>query len=83
MVALAHPYGVVTETTFASVAVLEKPVFWGNHDIQIIILVSLNDKDINLERFFKLTSAFMLDRAKPRKLIAEPTYENLLDLLND
>ncbi len=83
MVALAHPYGVVTETTFASVAVLEKPVFWGNHDIQIIILVSLNDKDINFERFFKLTSAFMLDRAKPRKLIAEPTYENLLDLLND
>ena len=83
IVALAHPYGVVTSSTFASVAVLDKPIFWGNHNIQIIILISLSENDINLESFFNFTSMFMLDRIKPKKLINDPTYENLIDLLND
>lgn len=83
MVALAHPYGVVTSTTFASVAILDKPIFWGNHNIQIIILISLSEDDINLESFFNFTSMFMLDRKKPKKLINEPTYENLINLLNE
>lgn len=83
LVALAHPFGVVTSTTFASVAILDKPIFWGNHNVQIVILISVSEEDLNLESFFDHTSIFMLDRNKSKKLVNQPTYDKLIDLLNE
>ena len=82
--ALAHPFGVVTEQTFAAVGILKNPVNWGKKMIRIVILISMADQvDDYLEEFYQKTSRFMLDRSKPKKLLANPTYDKLLELLKD
>ena len=83
-VALAHPYEVYTEKTFAAVGILKKPVFWGNHDVQIILLISVSQQNQSeLIDFYQKTSVFMLDRSRPKKLLQDPTFENLIKLLTD
>ena len=84
LVALAHPYGITTAETFAAVGILEAPVSWGNHAIRIVILISIADHSDNyLEEFYRKTSQFMLDRSKPKKLLAHPVYEELINLLEE
>lgn len=83
-VALAHPFEVYTEKTFAAVGILKKPVFWGNHDIQIILLISVSQQNQSeLMEFYKKTSVFMLDRSRPKKLLQDPTFDNLIRLLTE
>lgn len=82
MVALAHPYGLSTVDTFVAVGILDEPVFWGKNDIQIIFLVSVNDeKEEGLSDMYRQIGVFMLDRQKPKKLIADPTFDNFISLL--
>lgn len=83
-VALAHPYGLKTSYTFVSVGVLEKPVFWGNHFIQIIILISVSDDlDKEMQELYKAISKLILDKRKTHKLLDNPSYENLIRLLGE
>lgn len=82
MVAMPHPYGLVTEESFVSVCVLEKPVFWNSHDVQVIILISLSDeKEGNWDTFFELLSEFIMNRKKVKELIAEPSYQKFIQLM--
>lgn len=84
MVALAHPYQLFTEETFASVGILKQPVFWGNHDIQIIILISVSEGvHDELTEFYRCTSAFMLDRSSAKKLLKNPEYVCFRELISE
>lgn len=81
-VALAHPYLVSTADTFASVMVLDGPVFWGNKDVEIVILISVSPGvHDELEAFYQSTSLFMLDKNRPRKLLKNPSYDNFISLV--
>lgn len=80
VVAMPHPYGQVTKESFAAVCILEEPVFWGNHHVQVIILVSLSDQeDKDRSEFFERTSEFIMNRQKVRNVIENPTYENFIE----
>lgn len=81
-VAMPHPYGLVTEESFVSVCVLEEPVYWNSHPVQVIILISLSDeKEGNWDSFFELLSEFIMNKKKVRELIAEPSYRKFIELL--
>lgn len=84
LIALAHPYGLVTSKSFAAVAILKDNVDWGNHKIKIVLLISIADgKDDFLEEFYRKTSKFMLNPEKAKKLISDPTYERFIALLEE
>lgn len=81
-VAMPHPYGLVTEESFAAICVLEKPVFWNTHEVQVIILISLSDeKEENWDSFFSSLSEFIMNKKKVRELIAEPSYRKFTELM--
>ena len=61
---------------------LEKPVFWNTHEVQVIILISLSDeKEENWDSFFSSLSEFIMNKKKVRELIAEPSYRKFTELM--
>ena len=40
-IAIPHPYRPMTETTFVSVGILEKPVWWHHYEVQILSLIHI------------------------------------------
>ncbi len=82
IVALPHPLDNNTEVTFASACVLKKPVFWGNKNISIVLLISISENhNENLDEFYQITSEFLLNNTKAKKLLKLPTFDNLVNLL--
>ena len=82
LVAIPHPCRIMGTEKFVSVAVLEQPVWWGHHDVQVILLVSLEQDDPDAERFFEIVSDFMGSPHAVKKLIRTPTYQTLTEVLN-
>ena len=81
-VSMPHPFERVTDETFVSVGILKEPVFWGKNDISIILLLSIAKSNTNnLEKFYCLTSEFMLNHQKVKRLMKNPTYQMLIELL--
>lgn len=82
LVALPHPYKIMTEDTFVTVAVLEKPILWKQHMVQVVFMVSIGSKeDEHLEQFYQRTTGIFFKEAAIKSLIAEPTFERLLVIL--
>ena len=53
MIAIPHPLAPVSDDTFASVAILEKPIKWdGIHDVQMVILVSIEKNNPSAQQFW-------------------------------
>ena len=38
-VAIPHPYKVVSDDIFVTVAILEEPLWWGNNEVQVVFLI--------------------------------------------
>lgn len=81
-VALAHPYGLNTDFAFVSVGILDKPIFWGNRDVQIVILISVNSEiEKDMQDLYKKTSQLILDKNKIQRLLLHQNYETLISIL--
>lgn len=84
LVAIPHPFEVMTKNTFVYVAALPKPVFWHKNKVQVIFLVSISDKkDADLQKFYQYTVDFLLNENNVKKLIENKTFENLIFLLKN
>lgn len=84
LVAIPHPFDILTEKTFVYVAVLEKPIIWYKNNVQVIFLVSIsNKKDDNLQKFYQYTVDFLLNEESVMKLIENKTFDNLMYLLKN
>lgn len=82
LVAMPHPYQVMTEETFVYVAVLERQMLWNKRNVQVVFLVSVGAKnDPNLQKFYEATTQVLLDEEKIRKLIVEKNFNTLIELL--
>ena len=81
-VAVPHPTNLTTEEDIVAVAVLEKPVFWGRHNIQVLFcaFLSLNDEEPT-QLFYEVTSHLISDRKMIDQLIHDPSYSMLIGLL--
>lgn len=81
-VALPHPKTICTDRNIVVVAVLNKPVLWGNDEVQIIILTSLsNNFNEESDEFIETTSEFMMDIEKINYLAEHPDFNIFMDLL--
>ena len=80
LVAIPHPCKIMGTEKFVSVAVLDKPIWWGHNDVQVVLLISLAQEDPDIERFFKLVSDFMVSFDTVHSLIQNPTYQHLMEL---
>ena len=82
LAATPHPIKTCTEENVVCVAVLDKPINWGNNDVQVIILLSLSLDDQQDSRIFIQTlTDFISNEKAVEQLIRERTYENFMQLL--
>lgn len=82
LVAIPHPVEIMGSETFVSVAVLERPIWRGHHDVQVVLLISMTaENHPNVERFYRLLSDFLSSEAAVRSMIAEPNFPKLLQVL--
>ena len=64
--------------------ILENPVFWGNRNVSIVLVISVcNDSSQNLEGFYLYISKFMLNKSKVNKLLEKPTADNFLEIIEE
>lgn len=82
LMAIPHPNRIIGTEKFVSVAILEKPVWWGHNDVQVVLLISLEQDDPNIERFYQVVSDLMGSPAAIQALIKKPTFQTLLDVLD-
>lgn len=84
LAAIPHPYKVMTEDNFVTVAVLEHPIWWGHNEVRVVFLIALSmEKDADVERFYQITTNLLFDVEKIESLISRPEFENLFGLLCD
>lgn len=82
LVAMPHPWKAVSKDTFVCLAILGKPVQWGEAKVQVVFLVSIaDDATAKLQKFYQVVAQLMVDEACICKLIAERRFEVLLGLL--
>ncbi len=81
-VAVPHPTKLITEEDIVAVAVLDKPVFWGRYEIQVLLcaFLSMNDEEPT-QLFYEVTSHFITDRRMVDQLIKDPSYSTLIGIL--
>lgn len=81
-VAIPHPYKVITEDSFVSVAILEKPILWNKNEVQVIFLLSIGNKeDSVLENFYQTIVDIVFDAEAIQALIQEPVYAKLVEII--
>ncbi|MDQ0222609.1 BglG family transcription antiterminator [Streptococcus moroccensis] len=83
LVALPHPYQVMTEQSFVTVAILEEPILWKTNKVQVVFLLSIgSQEDPQLEDFYQKTSNLFFDEKAIQNLITTPTFETLVHILS-
>lgn len=84
LVAIPHPFEIITDETFVFVAILEKPIIWYKNNVQVVFLISVsNKKDDNLQKFYQYTVDFLLNEKNVIKLIENKSFDNLMYLLKN
>ena len=82
-VAIPHPSRLIPEEDTVAVAILDKPVFWGRNDIQLILLTALSLKNEEATQlFYEVTSHFITNKKSVSILLKNPSYETLIGLLS-
>lgn len=81
LIAIPHPYKPITRETFVCTAILEKPIKWHIYQVQVVFLLSLSEKNENLEDFYRIAPKFMMDEGGMNRLIAEKTYDTLIGMI--
>lgn len=82
--ATPHPLQLVLDENMIVIATLKNPVQWGKHSVRLVILVNLKKGyDKNVETFYQKTTSLLFDDKKVSRLVLNPSYENLMNLLSD
>lgn len=82
-VAMPHPYRAMSRETFVCVAILDRPVLWGEQEVQVVFLVLIEEgKNKDLQRFYQVTSHFLLEERYIRDLIKKRDYDEFIKVLN-
>lgn len=75
MVALPHPYKVITEDTFISLLILNKPIIWDKKKVQMVYLMSITNKEgRDLQYLYKVTSKLFTNKKYIKDLIQNKDY---------
>lgn len=81
LVAIPHPFKAMTADTFVCVAILKKPIIWDKKKVQFVYLMSMEvDQDRNLNRFYKITSKFLVNKSYIKEIIQKKSFEVMMKL---
>lgn len=86
LVAMPHPNNPITDRTFISVAVATNEVDWGIHSgagVRLIMLVCVERDNPAAYSIWHCLSTLVADAANVERLMKNPTYETLLDVVHD
>jgi lichenan operon transcriptional antiterminator len=82
-VAMPHPCRVMTEDTFVTICILDKPVMWKEDlPVRVVFLVSVSkQKSKKIQDFYMATARLLLSMECMDELIREKKYETLESLI--
>lgn len=84
LVAMPHPDGAIVKNELISVNVLQKPVFWGKNEVQLVILIALSPNFVKSdELFFEFIAEFIHDKSMVNKLINASSFEVLQSIVDE
>ena len=82
-VAIPHPSQILGNGKFVMAAILEQPVFWGHHDVQVVFLISLAEQDPDAEAFYRTITNYLSEIELVEKTVAHRTFSCLMDCLKE
>ncbi len=84
MVALPHPYKVITEDTFICLVILKKPIVWNKKKVQLIYLMSVtNQENRDLQYIYKVTSKLFTNKKYIKDLIQNKDYNMFCSIIKE
>lgn len=79
LVAIPHPYQMISEEKFVVATILENPVWWGHNEVQVVFLISLNDEiSQDIEDFYRVITNYLSSLDLVKKTIEKREFSNLL-----
>lgn len=83
LVAMPHPVTPVTTSTFVAVAVLNHSVSWNGQEVRAVFLVSVSSlRDQKLDAFYRGVARLLTSREAIQKLVSNPDFATLLDVID-
>ena len=83
-VAMPHPCKLFSIDSFVCIGILEEPVLWENHQVQVIFLVSIGKKKKKtLQRFYQITSKFLHNSQDIGEIIKNRNFELFINRLKE
>lgn len=84
LVAIPHAYRIASPDRFVMTAILDKPVWWGHNEAQVIFLVSLPEStDETVESFYRAMLNFQADPNLVARVIENPTFSTLMQAFRE
>lgn len=82
LVAIPHPERALSSETFVTVAILDKPIIWNRRKVQLIYLMSIENKvNKDLQGFYKVTSRMLINKECVREIIKEKNFESMMETI--
>ncbi|MFZ7133352.1 MAG: BglG family transcription antiterminator [Eubacteriales bacterium] len=82
-IAIPHPIKLITKHTFVTVGILDTPIWWGNNEVEIVLLFSISYEDDNeLEKFYKVISSLIFNIEAINKLKNDKDFDTLISVLH-
>ena len=82
LIAIPHPFQVMTKESFVTVGILQQPIWWGHNEVQVIFLISISsEEDTEIGRFYQLTTKLLFDGEALQQLLKDQRFEVLMTLL--
>ncbi len=83
-VAMPHGEVAMSEETFVAIGVLDEPIVWHRHPVQVVCLVSISTREgKDLQSFYRTMSTFLMSRERIDALIAQRTFAGLMAALKE
>lgn len=82
LAAIPHPEECFVKENIACVGILDKPVLWSAHMVQLVIMVAIYESvSAQVQTFYKLTSELLSDPVRVKKILDCRNYEFFIELL--
>lgn len=81
-VAIPHPEECMIQKNIVCVGILDKPVLWSTHMVQLVVLVSIYESvSAKTQKFYQLTSSLLSDQVRVKRILSRREYEHFMKLL--
>lgn len=81
-IAIPHPLSPITDETFVSLAILDKPIQWDdNHLVQFVMMISIECNNPKAFQFWFYMSEFVRNEKFIKALLRKPNFDYFISVL--